>query len=253
MQRLYAGDIQKISDKLSDLPWAKYPGVSYGHCFCELHFSLSHWPKSHYVGLLVQIFCPCILFLCTNNYKIFPDVVELSSLQLSSLLFLPTTRLSTCFPIELSSLQYTWPIHLNLSFSFALNSITPNLAFISSFLNLPNLVTPTENLSIFISVTSIFLSCLLVIATAPMPYSISGRTIALYIFPLTFSGTCIFLSQITPVIFFQLYQPLWILFSIFLSLPPSYCTIEPRYLKSVSQNFIFANLNGFPLSFTTCT
>ena len=156
-------------------------------------------------------FIHCILFLCINYSQIFPDVVMPSSLWSSSLL--PITSLST-----LSNIVVLPLVHMA-------HPSQPSL-FI--------LVTPNENLSIFIFVTSIFLSFLLVIVTSSMPYNIAGHTIVLYIFPLTFSGTL--LSQSTPVIFLQLYQPLWILFSVFLSLPPSFCTVEPRYHISSNKH-----------------
>ena len=68
-----------------------------------------------------------------------------------------------------------WPNHLNLiSRNFCPSSTTPVLLLTYSFLNLSFLVFPMENLSIFISATSILFSFVLVAFTlCNLPISLS--------------------------------------------------------------------------------
>ena len=87
-----------------------------------------------------------------------------------------------------------------------------------------------ENLKIFISATSIFLSWPLVTATVSIQYSIAGRIIVLYILPFTAAGN--FLSHMIPVTCLYAPNPAWIPFATSFSVPPSICTVDLRYLKS---------------------
>ena len=100
------------------------------------------------------------------------------------LLLLTTTRFLILIPTYDSSLLIMWPNHLHLvSCNFCPSSTTPVLLLTSSFLILSFQVFPTENLSIFISATSILFSCVLVTAAISIPYSNAGLTITLNSLP----------------------------------------------------------------------
>ena len=100
-----------------------------------------------------------------------------------------------------------------------------------SFLILSLLVTPHIHRSILISVTSIRLSRLFVVAHISAPYSMAGLIIVLYTFHFSFTG--ILLSHSTPLHFFQFIQPAPThpRFVISVSIPPSSSILVPRYLK----------------------
>ena len=96
------------------------------------------------------------------------------------LFLFPTIITITRFLPYVSSLFFTCPNHRSLaSRSLSLNYSTFACFLTSSFRILSLLVTPNENLSIFISILSICSSWLFVTATVSIPYSIVGLTIAL--------------------------------------------------------------------------
>ena len=104
------------------------------------------------------------------------------------LLLLPVCSVLTLQPM--SSRLSTLPNQRSLlSLIFPTNSPTFTLTLITAFSMRSSLVFPRENLNIFISATSIFLSWPLVTSTVSIPYSIAGRIIVLYILPFTATGT----------------------------------------------------------------
>ena len=117
-----------------------------------------------------------------------------------------------------------------------------------SFLILFFLVTPIANLNIFISATSISSTCFFVNATVSSPYTIAGLTTELYTFPFTLAGNL--LSQITPDTLLHQFYPAYTLFFISLSQPPLSCTVDPKYLNSVTfgtfVSSIFTVSSSFP-------
>ena len=176
------------------------------------------------------------LLLSSASFSVTPTTA-ISSLTQSFHLLLglplflfPTTISITRLPTYVSSLLITCPNHLSLaSRSLSLSFSIFSRLLTSSFRILFLLVTPKENLSIFISTLSICFSWLFVTATVSIPYSIVGLTIILYNLPFTPGDTL--LSQSTPVTFLQLFHPACILFPISSSVPPSSCTVDPRYLR----------------------
>ena len=75
------------------------------------------------------------------------------------------------------SLLMTCPYHLSLlSLIFIPNCSTLTVPLMYSFLILSFLATLIANLNIFISVTSIFLSCFFVTAIVSSPYTVAGLT-----------------------------------------------------------------------------
>ena len=149
-------------------------------------------------------------------------------------LFPGNSIFSILLPIYPSSFLSTCPYHLSLaSRVFSPNRPTCAVPLMYSFLILSILVTPNENRNIFNSATSISASCLFVSATVSNPYNIAGLTATLYTFPFTLADTR--LSQITPDILLQPFHPACTLF--FTSLPhsPLLCTVEPRYVYSLTQ------------------
>ncbi|KAF7688101.1 hypothetical protein HF521_014107, partial [Silurus meridionalis] len=101
-------------------------------------------------------------------------------LGLPLFLFPGGSILSILLPIHPMSLLCTCPNHLNLA-SLTLSPKRPTCAvpLINSFLILPILITPKENLNIFSSATSSSTSCLLLNATVSKPYNIAGLTTVL--------------------------------------------------------------------------
>ena len=151
------------------------------------------------------------LLLSSASFSVTPTTA-ISSLTQSFHLLLglplflfPTTISITRFPTYVSSLLITCPNHLSLaSHSLSLSFSTFSRLLTSSFRILFLLVTPKENLSIFISTRSICFSWLFVTATVSIPYSIVGLIIILYNLPFTPGDTL--LSQSTPVTFLQLFH-----------------------------------------------
>ena len=110
----------------------------------------------------------------------------------------------------------TCPNHFSLpSLIFIPNRSTLTVPLMYSFLIMSFLVTPIENLKIFISGTSISFTCFFVIATVSSPHTIAGLTTELYTFPFTLAGNL--LSQITPDTFLHPFH-----LGRTLSLPPSH-------------------------------
>ena len=99
----------------------------------------------------------------------------------------PGNSISIIFlPIYSWYLLMTCPYHLSLpSLIFILNRSTLNVPLMYLFLILSFLVTPTANLNIFISATSISFTCFFVTAIVSSPYNIDGLTTELYTFPFT--------------------------------------------------------------------
>uniref|UniRef100_A0A3P8WWC6 Protease associated domain containing 1 n=1 Tax=Cynoglossus semilaevis TaxID=244447 RepID=A0A3P8WWC6_CYNSE len=97
------------------------------------------------------------------------------------LFLLPGSSISNILlPMYPLSLLCTCPNHLNLaSLAFSPNLPVCVVPLMTSFLILSILVTPKENLSIFISSTSSSTSCLLLIATISKPYIMAGLPIIL--------------------------------------------------------------------------
>ena len=119
-----------------------------------------------------------------------------------SIIFLPTYSWS---------FLNTSPYHLSLpSLIFIPNRPTLTVPLMYSFLILSFLITPTVNLNIFISVTSISSTCFFVTATTSSPYTIAGLTTELYTFSFTLAGNL--LSQITPNTFLHLFHSACTLF-----------------------------------------
>uniref|UniRef100_A0AAR2JPB9 Protein FAM50A n=1 Tax=Pygocentrus nattereri TaxID=42514 RepID=A0AAR2JPB9_PYGNA len=124
--------------------------------------------------------CPihCLLYFQTNHLHVHLHYIHKPSLRSTSS---PSTRQlhlqhSLIYIIDDISiyplfLLNTCPNHLNLaSLALSPNCSTFTVPLICSFLILSILVTPNENLSIFISATSSLASCLLDRATVSKPY-----------------------------------------------------------------------------------
>ena len=148
------------------------------------------------------------------------------------LFLFPTSIAITLFPTYLFSRLTTWPKHLNLpSLIFTPSCPTFNLLLTSSFFTLSSLVIPHSNLSILISATSNF-SILCITARVSVLYIIAGLTTTLCSLPFTLRDT--FQSHSTPDTFLQLFHPAAILFATSTLLTPSACTVDLRYLNSVT-------------------
>ena len=128
------------------------------------------------------------------NLSVFNIVLFCTSFPISSfttsknLLFgLPLlffgNSISIIFPSTYSwSLLTTCPYHLSLpSLIFISNRSTLTVLLMQSFLILSFLVTPTANLNIFISATSISFTCFFVTATVASPYTIDGLNCTLFL------------------------------------------------------------------------
>ena len=147
------------------------------------------------------------------------------------------------------SLFMTYPYHLSLSsLIFIPSHSTLTVLLMYSFLILSFLVTPIANLNIFISATSISLTCFFVTATVSSPYTIVGLTTELYTFPFTLAGNL--LSQITPDTLLHPFHHACTLFFTSLSQPPHSCTVDPKYLNSFTLgtfvSSIFTVSSSFP-------
>ena len=169
------------------------------------------------------------LALSIASSSVFPITFKSSRTQSSHLCFghplvlLPVSHFLILLPTYSSFLLTTCPSHLSLvSLSLSRNFPTNIFLRMSSFFTLSSFVFPNEYLSIFISATSIFSSCLFVTATVSIAYVIAGRTIVLYSLPYTFAGALS--SHITPVIFLHSLQPACTLFTTSFSTPPSFWT-----------------------------
>ena len=127
----------------------------------------------------------------------------------------------------------TCPYHLSLpSIIYILNRSTLTVLLMCLFLILSFLVSPIANLSIFISATSISSTCFFVTATVSSPYTIAGLTTELYTFPFILAGNL--LLQITPDTFLHPFHPACTLFFTSLSQSPLSCTVDPKYLNSIT-------------------
>ena len=150
----------------------------------------------------------------TNFPHIFLHYIKNLFLGLPLFLYPGNSTSIVFLPIYSWSLLITCPYHLSLpSLIFILNRYTLNVPLLYSFLILSFLVTPIENLNIFISATSISYTCFFVTATVSSPYIIAGLTAELYTFLFTLAGNL--LSQITPDTFSPsisscLYSPLYL-------------------------------------------
>ena len=125
-----------------------------------------------------------------RSYTFFPDrpfSLRSSFTQSAHLFFglplflLPCTSIPiTLFPTYSSSLLITCPYHRILR-SWTFFEISPIfvLPLICSFLILSKLVTPQIHSNIFISATSIFISCAFFTAHVSAPCTIAGLTIVL--------------------------------------------------------------------------
>ena len=143
----------------------------------------------------------------------------------------------------------TCPYHLSLtSLIFIPNRSTLIVLPMYSFLILSFLVTPTANLNILISVTSISFTCLFVIATVSSPYTIAGLTTELYTFPFTLAGNL--LSQIIPYTFLHPFHSAYTLFFTSLSQLPLSCTVDPEYLNSFTLGTFVSSIFTVSLSFS---
>ena len=166
------------------------------------------------------------------------------------LLLFPGNFISIIFlPTYSWSLFMTCPYHLSLpSLIFIPNRSTLTVLLMFSFLILSFLVTPTANLNIFISATSISSTCFFVTTTVSSPYTIAGLTIELYTFPFILAGN--FLSQITPDTLLHPFHPACTLFFTSLSQPPLSYTVDPKYLNSFTLGTfvpsIFTLSSSFP-------
>ena len=120
-----------------------------------------------------------------------------------------------------------------------------------SFLILSFLATPTPNLNIFISATSISSTSFFVTATVSILYTNSGLTTKLYTFPFTLAGNL--LSQITPDTFLHPFHPACTLLFIFLSQLPLSCTVDPKYLNSFILGTFVSSIFTVSLSFPPFT
>ena len=139
--------------------------------------------------------------------------------------------------------------HLSLpSLIFIPNHSTLMVLLMCSFLISSFFATPIENLNIFISATSISSTCFFVTATVSSPYTIAGLTTELYTFPFTLAGNL--LSQITPDTLLHPFHPACTLFFTYLSQPPLSCTVDLKYLNSITLgtfvSSIFTVLSSFP-------
>ncbi|XP_068170159.1 MTOR-associated protein MEAK7 isoform X1 [Antennarius striatus] len=142
-----------------------------------------------------------------------------------------SSKLSILLPIYSLSPLWTCPNHLSLaSLTLSPKPLTCAVPLMYSFLILSFLVTPRENLSIFISATSSSVSCLFLSDTVSGPNNIAGLTTVLYTFPLISAETL--LSHITLDTFLHPFHPACTRF--FTSFPhsPLLWTVEPKYLKS---------------------
>ena len=117
------------------------------------------------------------------------------------------------------------------------NRSTFTVLLMCSFLILSFLVTSIANLNIFISATSISFTCFFVSATVSSPYTIVGLTTELYTFPFTLAGNL--LLQITPDTLLDLFHPASTLFFTSLSQLPLSCTVDPKYLNSVTLALLY--------------
>ena len=109
---------------------------------------------------------------------------------------------SMCSPSLLSTCPYQFNLLSVIFLEACATLVVPRMC---SFLILSFLVTPHIHRSILISVTSIRLSFLFVVAHISAPYSMAGLITVLYTFPFSFTG--ILLSHSTPLHFFQFIQP----------------------------------------------
>ena len=99
----------------------------------------------------------------------------------------------------------TCSYHFSLpSLIFIPNRYTLTVPLMYSFLILSFLVTPTANLNIFISATSVSSTYFFVTATVSSPYTIAALTTVLYTFPFIVAGN---LSQITVDTFLHPFHP----------------------------------------------
>ena len=99
----------------------------------------------------------------------------------------------------------------------------------SSFLILSHLEILCAHFNIFISATSILLSCDFLIAHVSVPYVTAGLTTVLNIFPFSLDDSLLW--HRTPDNFLQFFQPAWILRSTSASSSPSSASIDPKYLN----------------------
>ena len=94
----------------------------------------------------------------------------------------------------------TCPYHLTLpSLIFVPYRSILTVFLMYSFLILSFFITPTANLNIFISATSISFTCFFVTATVSSPYTIAGLTTEPYSFPFTLAGNL--LHRLLPILF----------------------------------------------------
>ena len=143
----------------------------------------------------------------------------------------------------------TYPYYLSLpSLIFIPNRSILTVPLMYSFLILSFLVTPIENLNIFISATSISSTCFFETATVSSPYTIAGLSTELYTFPFTLAGNL--LSQITPATFLHPFYPACTLFFTSLSQLLLSCTIDPKYLNSFILGTFASSIFTVSLSFS---
>ena len=116
-----------------------------------------------------------------------------------------------------------------------------------SFLILSFLVTPTANLNIFISATSISSTCFFVTATVSIPYTIAGLNTELYIFSFTLAGNL--LSQITLDTFLHPFYTACTLFFTSLSQLLFSCTVDPKFLNFFTLGTFVSSIFTVSLSF----
>ena len=157
-----------------------------------------------------------------------------------SLFLFPTSIAITLLSTHLFSCLTTWPNHLISLLSYLPPVI--NLLLTFSFFTLSTLVIPHSNLSILISATSNF-SILCITTRVSMLYIIASLTTTLCSLPFTLRGT--FWSHSTPDTFLQLFHPAAILFATFILLPLSVCTMDPRYLNSITLDIRSSPLSPF--------
>ncbi|XP_054648940.1 uncharacterized protein LOC129190355 [Dunckerocampus dactyliophorus] len=142
-----------------------------------------------------------------------------------------SSKLSILLPIYSLSLLWTCPNHLSLaSLTLSPKPLTCAVPLMYSFLILSFLVTPRENLSIFISATSSSVSCLFFIDTVSRRNNIAGLTTVLYSFPFILAETL--LSHITPDTFLHPCHPACTCFVTSFPHSPLLWTVDPKYFKS---------------------
>ena len=123
--------------------------------------------------------------------------------------------------------------------------------YLNCFPMLSFLVTPVENLNIFISATFISSTCFFVTATVSSPYTIAGHTTELYTFPFTLAGN--FLSQVIANTFIHPFHPACTLLFTSLLQPPLSCTVNPKYLNSFTLGTFVSSIFTVSLSFSPFT